>query len=181
MVAALVGALISSVGMYTIGARASQTASPVEPHALVQTLDAQYAHTPAGQLQPLGFATSSAPARIVRTQPQTVYRTVQQAPARTTAVEREEIPPRRSWKKTALIIGSSTGAGAGVGAIAGGKKGALIGAAIAGHPQYTRRPAANGRGRTPARSARNADARDAAKARSNPGFRCLCETWDFNG
>ncbi len=132
MVAAFVGALIPSVGMYTIGARASQTAPPVEPRALVQTLDAQYSHTPAGQLQPLGFATSSAPARIVSTQPQTVYRTVQQAPARTTAVEREEIRPRRSWKKTALIIGSSTGAGAGVGAIAGGKKGALIGAAIAG-------------------------------------------------
>lgn len=39
---------------------------------------------------------------------------------------------RRSWKKTALIIGGTTAAGAGVGAIAGGKKGALIGAAIGG-------------------------------------------------
>jgi hypothetical protein len=38
----------------------------------------------------------------------------------------------RSWKKTALVIGGSTGAGAGIGAIAGGKKGALIGAAIGG-------------------------------------------------
>ena len=132
MVAALVGALISSVGMSTIGVRAPQIAAPVEPPALVQTLDAQYAHAPAGKLQPLGFTTSSAPARIVRTQPHTVYRTVQQAPARTIAVEREEARPRRSWKKTALIIGGSTGAGAGVGAIAGGKKGALIGAAIGG-------------------------------------------------
>jgi hypothetical protein len=39
---------------------------------------------------------------------------------------------RRSWGKTALIIGGSSGAGAGIGALAGGKKGALIGAAIGG-------------------------------------------------
>ena len=40
--------------------------------------------------------------------------------------------PKRSWQKTALVIGGSTAAGAGVGAIADGKKGALIGAAIGG-------------------------------------------------
>ena len=39
---------------------------------------------------------------------------------------------RRSWAKTALVIGGSTGAGAGIGALAGGKKGALIGAAVGG-------------------------------------------------
>ncbi len=38
----------------------------------------------------------------------------------------------RSWAKTALIIGGSSATGAGVGAIAGGRKGALIGAAIGG-------------------------------------------------
>ncbi len=38
----------------------------------------------------------------------------------------------RSWKKTALVIGGSTAAGAGVGALIGGKKGALIGAALGG-------------------------------------------------
>ena len=41
-------------------------------------------------------------------------------------------PSRRSWQKSALIIGSAAGAGAGVGAATGGKKGALIGAAIGG-------------------------------------------------
>jgi len=51
---------------------------------------------------------------------------------RTTYMQREEVQPKRSWKKTALIIGGSSAAGAGVGAIAGGKKGALIGAAIGG-------------------------------------------------
>lgn len=40
--------------------------------------------------------------------------------------------PKRSWQKTALIIGGSTGAGAGIGGLIGGKKGALIGAAIGG-------------------------------------------------
>lgn len=57
--------------------------------------------------------------RVVR---QTVYRESRQT----------EASSGRSWKKTALVIGGSTGAGAGIGAIAGGKKGALIGAAIGG-------------------------------------------------
>jgi hypothetical protein len=38
----------------------------------------------------------------------------------------------RDWQKTALVIGGSTAAGAGLGAVFGGKKGALIGAAIGG-------------------------------------------------
>ncbi|MCC7009475.1 MAG: hypothetical protein IT184_11720 [Acidobacteria bacterium] len=41
-------------------------------------------------------------------------------------------PQRTSWQKRALVIGGSAGAGAGIGALAGGKKGALIGAAIGG-------------------------------------------------
>jgi hypothetical protein len=38
----------------------------------------------------------------------------------------------RNWKRTAMIVGGSTAAGAGVGAIIGGKKGALVGAALGG-------------------------------------------------
>lgn len=41
-------------------------------------------------------------------------------------------PARRSVKKSAVIIGSAAGIGAGVGALTKGKKGALIGAAIGG-------------------------------------------------
>jgi len=41
-------------------------------------------------------------------------------------------PRGRDWMKTALVIGGTTAAGAGVGGIFGGKKGALIGAAIGG-------------------------------------------------
>jgi hypothetical protein len=41
-------------------------------------------------------------------------------------------PHQRSWEKELLIIGGSAGAGAGVGALTGGKKGAGIGAAAGG-------------------------------------------------
>ena len=58
-----------------------------------------------------------------------VRRTVSQ-PSRTRVVERRE--PKRSWGKTAMIIGGGTGAGAGIGGLIGGKKGALIGAAVGG-------------------------------------------------
>ena len=52
------------------------------------------------------------------------------APRTTTRVV--ERAPGRDWKKTAMVIGGTTAAGAGVGAIFGGKKGALIGAALGG-------------------------------------------------
>jgi hypothetical protein len=38
----------------------------------------------------------------------------------------------RDWTKTALVIGGSTASAAGIGAIVGGKKGALVGAALGG-------------------------------------------------
>ncbi len=56
----------------------------------------------------------------------------QDAPRRVVNDRYVERKPRRDWKKTAMIIGGSSAAGAGVGAIVGGKKGALIGAAIGG-------------------------------------------------
>lgn len=68
------------------------------------------------------FVSQPAP-RAVRTSSAAPQRTV------TRVVER---PAGRDWKKTALVIGGSTATGAGVGAIFGGKKGALIGAAIGG-------------------------------------------------
>jgi hypothetical protein len=49
-----------------------------------------------------------------------------------TVAPRVERAPSRDWKKSAMVIGGTTAAGAGVGAIFGGKKGALIGAAIGG-------------------------------------------------
>ncbi len=49
-----------------------------------------------------------------------------------TTTSRVDRSPRRDWTKTAMVIGGSTAAGAGLGGIFGGKKGALIGAAIGG-------------------------------------------------
>jgi hypothetical protein len=66
------------------------------------------------------YETEPAPRRV-----STVSRTAQ----RPATVERRS---GRDWQKTAMIIGGTTAAGAGLGAIFGGKKGALIGAAIAG-------------------------------------------------
>jgi hypothetical protein len=73
---------------------------------------------------------ASAPARS--------YDTYTPAPRRVSTVRRSSsssssIDRRgRDWTKTALVIGGTTAAGAGLGGIFGGKKGALIGAAIGG-------------------------------------------------
>jgi hypothetical protein len=67
-----------------------------------------------------------------------VYDTYQ-APRRVTTSRATRTAPSRvvrssgrDWTKTAMVIGGTTAAGAGLGAIFGGKKGALIGAAIGG-------------------------------------------------
>ena len=90
---------------------------------------------PGGGLSGGGYTTTRAaltyPVSEVR-QYQPVVRTspaVSQRPVRAASVERRS---GRDWKKTAMVIGGSSAAGAGVGAIFGGKKGALIGAAIGG-------------------------------------------------
>jgi hypothetical protein len=81
------------------------------------------------QPAPSGYAAYQ-PAAVPVAAPVRTVSTVQQAPRTTTRVV--ERAPRRDWKKTALVIGGSTATGAGVGAVFGGKKGALIGAAIGG-------------------------------------------------
>ena len=48
------------------------------------------------------------------------------------AAARASFDRGRDWKRTAMVIGGSTAAAAGLGAIFGGKKGALIGAALGG-------------------------------------------------
>ena len=93
-----------------------------------------YHAAPLGGATPVGYTqtvyTSPAPQpRFVETPAARTTEIVRSAPQRTvTRVDQS----RRNWKKTALLIGGSTATGAGVGAIVGGKKGALIGAAIGG-------------------------------------------------
>lgn len=71
-----------------------------------------------GRAVPVSYQTYDEPRRVM--------------PVRTRTVRVAARPARRDWGKTAMVIGGSTAAGAGLGAIFGGKKGALIGAAIGG-------------------------------------------------
>jgi hypothetical protein len=129
--AAVAGALISGVAMYTVGAKTATVDAFSQTPSLIQTADGQY--VPASQ-----FVGSARP-QLVSTRPvartsvaprRTVSRSV--APAPSEPAVYQESTDQRTWKKTAMIIGGSAASGAGVGAIMGGKKGALIGAAIGG-------------------------------------------------
>ena len=105
---------------------ATQRVGDIEDLTLRQPFDA-------GQGRPIAYRVNNAspvsvddayqaPRRV-----NTVARKTRTAPRR--VVERA---PGRDWTKTAMMIGGTTAAGAGLGAIFGGKKGALIGAAIGG-------------------------------------------------
>ena len=69
--------------------------------------------------RPVVYDTAPAPRRVT---------TTRRYSSSNSSVERRG----RDWTKTALVIGGTTAAGAGLGGIFGGKKGALIGAAIGG-------------------------------------------------
>ena len=64
--------------------------------------------------------------------PQPVVQSVAAQRVVTRTASRVDRAPRRDWTRTAMVIGGSSAAGAGLGAIFGGKKGALIGAALGG-------------------------------------------------
>jgi hypothetical protein len=144
MAAAAVGALISGIAVYAVGARAAQNPFAEMP-ALVQTVDGRYIQVP--DARTVGFPSAAAPMGYVMTPqatvaprvvqeapaPARVYRTA--APAQRTVVRETEVVedrPQRTWTKTAMIVGGSAASGAGVGGLVGGKKGALVGAAIGG-------------------------------------------------
>jgi predicted ABC-type sugar transport system permease subunit len=69
------------------------------------------------------------PVSALQTAPERVVYRQAPAPRRATTARVEK---GRDWQKTAMVIGGSSAAGAGIGALFGGKKGALIGAAIGG-------------------------------------------------
>jgi hypothetical protein len=89
------------------------------------------AQNPYGVMTPAGYVVPQpvpqyASQRVVAPQP-VARRTVSQ---RTYASE--QVEPKRSWQKSALLIGGSAAGGAGVGALIGGKKGAGVGALLGG-------------------------------------------------
>lgn len=94
------------------------------------------AAAPLAPAYPVAPAAWAPPAPVAAEPMQVVHRSSRPAARRVVytndGYDEVRVKPRRSVKKSALIIGSSAGVGAGIGAATGGKKGALIGAAIGG-------------------------------------------------
>jgi hypothetical protein len=128
--AAVAGALISGVAMYTVGARTATVDAFTQP-APVQTEVGQYG--PTTQFASTAPASTGGIVQVKNYRTSAPRRTVSRESQRTSErVYVEDSRPRRTWQKSAMIIGGSAASGAGVGAIVGGGKGAAIGAAIGG-------------------------------------------------
>jgi hypothetical protein len=115
-----------------------QVAVNGEPRTLVQCVSSGTETALVRDAAPLGAPSlvpavyrPSQPVRSIESTASAASRTVT-APARPRVVTERAATSERSWKTRALVIGGSTGAGAGIGALIGGKKGALIGAAVGG-------------------------------------------------
>ena len=95
---------------------------------------APYGTTTPGAVAPLAYTAYPGYGAPQAVQTQYVTERAVQAPVRRVSRQRvsSEVQPRRSWQKSALLIGGSAGAGAGLGGVIGGKKGALAGAALGG-------------------------------------------------
>jgi hypothetical protein len=143
-----VGVMLIAYGLFNppVGAEgASQSARPMLVNGRVGLVEEGYAPNATYQPYAPAYAPAGRPAMaypvndvravpaVYETYPAPAPRRVYTEPRATPApASRIERAPRRDWKKTAMVVGGTTAAGAGVGAIFGGKKGALIGAAIGG-------------------------------------------------
>src|SRR5205807_1519035 len=138
-----VGVLLIAYGLLAPRAAAAPFSAPAtDAYAAANLYPYQTARPmPAGDIVALGQAPAYDP--YVASRAGLAYpvsdvravRTVQtsDAPRRANvAGVRAERASGRDWKKAALIVGGTTAAGAGLGGIFGGGKGALIGAAIGG-------------------------------------------------
>jgi hypothetical protein len=119
-----VGVLLIAYGLLTPRVDASDLREPfghpIPGASAFAAVPAPAATMPTALAPPIVQATQTAPIVQAAT------------PQRIQAPRVAERARGRDWKRTALIIGGSTATGAGVGAVFGGKKGALIGAAIGG-------------------------------------------------
>jgi hypothetical protein len=110
-------------------------ARPMLASGRVGYIDDAYGNPYAGTVrQPMAYAVNDVRAEPAYQTyaPPAPRRAASTSRARAVPVSRVESDRGRDWKKTAMVIGGSTAAGAGLGAIFGGKKGALIGAALGG-------------------------------------------------
>lgn len=109
---------------------------PVSQIDCVPAENVDAAQYQAQQFAPQQFAAAPVAQPVVYQPAPRVVKTVSApAPVRTRTVQRPvytERKPVRSKTKSAVIIGSTAAAGAGVGALMGGKKGAIIGAVAGG-------------------------------------------------
>jgi hypothetical protein len=134
-----VGVLLIAYGLLTPRAAAAEAypyARPMLTSERVEYVGDGYDNPYSGSVrQPMPYAVNdvrAVPAYQTYSAP-TARRTVSSARLqRSMPGHRLERAPGRDWTKTAMVIGGSTAAGAGLGAIFGGKKGALIGAAVGG-------------------------------------------------
>jgi uncharacterized protein YcfJ len=135
-----VGVLLVAYGLLSPRAEASFVPDPAQAQYGMQPALTNYNAAPARAYAPQYAAPQYSAPQYAPMQVQTP-RPVMAQPVRQTIDDDDppvrrrttvERAPSRDWKKTAMIIGGSSATGAGVGAIFGGKKGALIGAAIGG-------------------------------------------------
>lgn len=135
------GVLLIAYGLLAPQAQASLAPTPGLAHVVPSPWVAGAAAVPQAPASvPLSAPVAAVPARAAVSIP--AVQVIDEAPPSARTVVRDEPrrvstrtvvePRRRDWKKAAMVIGGSSAAGAGIGALVGGRKGALIGAAIGG-------------------------------------------------
>jgi len=76
--------------------------------------------------------TATAPVKSARVAARTSYVAPRAVTVSDPAPVTAQAPKKRSWQRSAMIVGGGAGAGAAIGAVSGGKKGAAIGAVSGG-------------------------------------------------
>jgi hypothetical protein len=112
---------------YLVQAGQTGYASPYAPYATPFA-----AQTPYGVMTPAGYAVPQYVNQPVAMAPQPAVRRVATQRTYSSGASDRVTAPKRTWQKSALLIGGSAAGGAGVGALIGGKKGAGIGALLGG-------------------------------------------------
>ena len=123
------GATVSQVECVAADTQAAAAYAQQAAYAAPVSAQAAPVRYVAARPAPVVYDDGLEDARVVRTSAPSAARPIQ---ARQVVYQEPVARKTRSVKKSAAIIGSSAAVGAGIGALAKGKKGALIGAAIGG-------------------------------------------------